>query len=188
MANAMRTQARETAKAKLERLTGKQQITNAVADRHLPPLKGEIGEGSASQGKAVNRAFGGWISGGMAKGRLDRAFAKGGRVKGKTTVNVIVGGGGQAATPPPPMPIPMPPPPPPGPPPGPPGGGGGGGNPLMQALAMRGAAAGGLGAPGPSPLMRKAGGRVPHKYTGGGESGIGRLEKIEAYGKRAREK
>src|SRR5215472_4575853 len=176
----MRTEARETAKAKLGRLTGKQFLTNAVADRGLPPLLGEIGGRSQSSGQSINRAFGGWIPGGQAKGRLDRA--RGGRVKGKTTVNVIVGGGGgQPAAPPIPPPPPPPPPPTGGPPPAMPPGGG---NPLMQALAMRGAGAGGP-PPGPSPMMRKRGGRT---YTAGAGSGPGREEKIAAYGKRAHEK
>jgi hypothetical protein len=116
------------------------------------------------------------------------AHAKGGKVgkgkKGGTTVNVIIAGGGDkgaggppggpppglAMPPKPPMP-PMPPPKPPGPPMGgpPPGMGGPGGPP-----------------PGPPPGMHAAGGRVGRMAGGsikhGSQGGLGRLEKIKAYG------
>jgi hypothetical protein len=89
------------------------------------------------------------------------AFAKGGRVKGKTTVNVIVapqGGGGQPPAPPmmpPPMPPPMPPQRPPMPPPG-------AGAPNVNVMPSGAAPMGPAGAPPPGvpPGLRARGGRV----------------------------
>jgi hypothetical protein len=92
-------------------------------------------------------------------------FAKGGRAKGKTTVNVIVapqggGAGGNPAPPPmmpPPaaMPPPMPPPRPPMPPPG-------AGAPNINVMPPGGAPMGPAGAPPPGipPGLRAKGGRV----------------------------
>jgi len=163
------TDAMESMKQKLSRLTGREDTVNAVKDRGLPLLRGDA---------ANNRASGGRVSGHAAPARLDRR-ANGGRVgKGKTTVNVIVGGGQQAPAPPalPPLPPPMPeappPPPPPAGPPPPPLGGGPPGPP------------GPAGPPGPPPMMRKAGGRVfdGNVDAGGAGSAGGRMAKIKAYG------
>lgn len=90
---------------------------------------------------------------------LVKGYAKGGKV----TVNVVVPGGGKESAPPMPPPI-LPPPP--GPPP------------------MAGPPSGGMPPPGLMPPGMKAGGRVSMK--GGAESGVGRLDKKRAYGKRAR--
>lgn len=108
--------------------------------------------------------------------RLDRKpYANGGRVgkKGATTVNVIVApqGGDQPPAPPPVMP--PGPPPPMMKPPGPMAGGPAGGPPEMP----------GMGAP---PMMRKHGGRVPHIISDGSGGGKGRLQKVAAYGDRAK--
>jgi hypothetical protein len=160
---------------------------------------------SNATGQSINRAFGGWIPGGTVGARLDRA--RGGRVNskkgGKTVVNVVVGhGGGQPGAAPPVMP-PIPPVPPPGAPmmpPRPPMA-----PPMMGPQGPMGpmgpmGSAGPPVPPGPPPQMRARGGRtgvgaafareagIKHEYTGGGDSGVGRLEKIKAYGKEARRK
>lgn len=109
----------------------------------------------------------------------------GGRAKGKTNINIIIGGkpGGEDHPQQPPQMPPFPPPPPAqgvpvaAPPPmAPPGGAPG--------------APGGMPAPGgpprpgmpPSPMMRKSGGRTTYPIDNGAGGGKGRLEKIKAYG------
>lgn len=110
-------------------------------------------------------ANGGAIPGRAAGGRLDKPSRhhKGGK-KG-TTVNVLVAGHGAPATPPmpamPPAGMNMAPPP--------------MARPPMAAPVM----------PPPGMMARKKGGRV--KYTGGAADGVGRMEKVENYGKKARQ-
>jgi hypothetical protein len=120
-----------------------------------------------------------------SKSQQNRALARkrGGSAgkAGKMSVNIVIapGGGHQdpaAAMPSPggPMPPPMPPPRPPMPPPGM------AGPPGMPPPGMP--------PGGPPPMMpppRKRGGRIDTQ--GGGGGGLGRLEKIEDYGKRAEE-
>ena len=100
----------------------------------------------------------------LAKDREGRAH--GGRTKGKTTVNVIIGGQ-KAMTPPaapPPMAAPPPPPRPPMPPPGmPPGGMPIGGAPLGAA---------GAPPPGAPPMLRARGGRIGKQWGGGMGGGM----------------
>jgi hypothetical protein len=125
----------------------------------------------------------GFMSGGQVYGDQSARNAgmkprkSGGRTKGKTNINIVIGGQpGQSASALPPMPMPVPggppmPPPmmPPGGPPMPPPGAG--------------------GPPMPPPGMpRKAGGRVKIESMcdGGSGGGVGRMAKIKAYGKQGK--
>ena len=143
--------------------------------------------------KKEHKKEGGFVHGGMPKQRLDKIsrqtakgdshdtfkenptnkdkYAKGGKVKskGKTQINVIVGGHGDApAAQPmpvmPPRPMPAPPMPPAGgmPPAGPPS-----------------------APPGMHPAMKRGGKVIKMDYASGG--GKGRLEKAERYGKKPKD-
>lgn len=123
---------------------------------------------------------------GVVGGR--EAHKRGGKAKGKgkTKINInIVPAAGGPSLPPmgmmkPPMPSIMPPRPPMAPPMAPsmapPAGGppmGAGGPPIPPAFAAAGA---------PRPMMRKSGGRTIHVIEHASGGGLGRLEKIKAYG------
>ena len=156
-------------------MPGEREYYNFIRDdfgrTNVGAPSGKGGIGSDETAEPTNQAKG---------GRVGRA--RGGRAKsakGKTVVNVIVGGkGDQQQPPPPPHPIMMPPPPPPPPPPqaasgpvpprppmmpppgpqGPPGPPGAGMPPGMP----------------PPGMMRARGGRIAEKYGSG--SGLGRME------------
>lgn len=118
------------------------------------------------------------------------ARAHGGRTKGKTNINIIIGRGHDAGAP---GSMPMPPgamPHPPVPPQFPPGQMPMGGMPPGGAPPMGGMPPSGPppGAMPPPPMGRKRGGRtVAHELAeegGGAGGGLGRLHKVEAYGPR----
>ena len=134
------------------------------------------------------RASGGSVSDGELEGTRPtggrKARKSGGRAKGKTNINIIIGSHGKEH--PPMLPPGMMPPPPPagglhqgmGPagamPPGgmPPGAGG----PPMPPPGMP------PSGPPPGMMPRKRGGRVHYPLHHGGGGGLGRLEKVKAYG------
>ena len=138
----------------------------------------------------ANAAIRGMMMGGKKSGGR-AAHAKGGKAKGKTHININVNtnpaGAGPMPMPPiglkPPMPLPMAPPM--APPPGAPMGGAGADPALLAALAggMKGPAPAPMGAgPAPMPMPRKSGGRTIHVINHASGGGLGRLEKIKAYG------
>lgn len=138
----------------------------------------------------ANAAIRGMMMGGMKKGGR-AAHAKGGKAKGKTHININVNTAPAGAGPMPMPPIglkpPMPPMAPPmAPPPGGPPMGAGADPALLAALAggMKGGPAPApIGAgPMPMPMPRKSGGRTIHVINHAAGGGLGRLEKIKAYG------
>jgi hypothetical protein len=163
--------------------------SDEAMDRKL--IKKMLAEEDKGESKAPGKASG---------GRIDK-FASGGRTKkkGNTNINIIVApqtdkGEGDAA----PGPMVLPPPdggmPPMGPPPG-------AGGPPAAPPNITNVMPPGAGGPGPSPGspaslppgLRKQGGRV-NTYAKGGkvpmkagaETGVGRKDKVKAYGKNAR--
>jgi hypothetical protein len=112
-----------------------------------------------------------------------QAHAKGGRTKGKTNINIIIGGGGQkppmgmmGGMPMPDAPVPqrMPPGGPQGGPPMPP--------PGMPPMPLGGPQGGPPMPPPGMPMPRKSGGRTSYPIDSGAGGGEARLEKIKAYG------
>jgi hypothetical protein len=106
-------QAKEMAKARLEKMGGKSsdrvdRLMRADGGRACKAIGGGMDEPDGDEFDS-----GAEMDGEGSKPRLDKP-SRGG---GKTTVNIIVGKGQEP--PPAPMAMPMPPPPPPGPPPGP---------------------------------------------------------------------
>jgi hypothetical protein len=138
------------------------------------------------------RKAGGSVSDGKLQGTRPQggrlARKSGGRTKGKTNINIIIGTGPKPAAGP--MGLPMPPPGMDGPaglhqgamPPG-------AGGPPPPMLPPGGAPPMGAGAPPMPPMMgRRSGGRVKYPITHAAGGGLGRLEKIEAYGHKAHSK
>ena len=164
---------------------------NAKSRLDKDAAEDDFGKANAGESDSSRPAFkrGGAVDGESAKPRMDRAARKsGGRVgKGKTNINIIIGGDkGQQQPQAVPVPVPaggppMQPPRPPMPPAG---------------LAGPQGMPPGAGAPGPMPpiparkcggrVEKAAGGMVPEKY--GSRSGEGRLEKIKTEGKMAKSK
>lgn len=158
-----------------------------------PPMK--KGGGVHPKGCKCHKCSGGMAKkggGSVSDGEMEgtrptggrKARKSGGRAKGKTNINIIIGSHGKEH--PPMMPPGMMPPPPPagglhqgmGPagamPPGgmPPGAGG----PPMPPPGMP------PSGPPPGMMPRKRGGRVHYPLHHGGGGGLGRLEKVKAYG------
>lgn len=148
MAHPFASQARSGSRAKFKAMVGKSGSGQSHPDE--PQDRKLIKQVMAERGYAE----GGSVSGGKSTPRADR-YARDGKV-GKVNINIVVP---QKESPPaPPMLPPIPPPGLAGPPPG--------GPPVPPGL----------------PMMRKAGGRVVKKarggrFTGGAETGTGRLEK-----------
>lgn len=157
-----------------------------LADRPAADRAGRKGDGKLRRGD-------GKVSADVADNPGRNAFARGGRTKGKgkTVVNVIVGGGRdgqqQGAGPMPPMmPPPMPPAAPPPPPPRPPQV-----MPMPMGMPSGAAPMGAAGAPPPGapPTLRARGGRIGSvapatKLPAGAGGGKGRLAKAKHEGQR----
>ena len=120
---------------------------------------------------------------GVVGGR--KAHAKGGKTKGKTNISInIMPQPSGAPMPPMGMKPPMPPIAPPMAPPagGPPMGGGASADPALLAALAGGMKGGPAPMPSPMPMPRKSGGRTIHVINHASGGGLGRLEKIKAYG------
>jgi len=131
--------------------------------------------GEAGRGLYVRQGYPHEVPG-VDGGRVARKH--GGSAKGKTNVNIMIHPHSGAAQPPvmPPMGGPMMPPPPPPRPQMPPMGSMpmGGGAPTLPPM--------GAARPGMPPIGRKMGGKVEHVIDHAAGGGLGRLEKIKAYG------
>jgi len=153
--------------------------------------KQQSAEGLCYGGKA-KKADGGKVFSGNSTTKIPGvvggrdARKRGGKTKGKTNISInIMPQAGGAPMPPMGMKPPMAPPvlPPIAPPAGAPPMGGAGSDPaLLAALAggMKGGAPASM--PAPMPMARKSGGRTIHVINHASGGGLGRLEKIKAYG------
>jgi hypothetical protein len=116
-----------------------------------------------------------------------KAHAKGGKAKGKTNINININtqpSGGKLPMPPAGglMPNMAPPMPPVAPPAGAPPMGGAPTDPALLAALAGGMKGGPVPMPAPMPMPRKSGGRTTHVIDHAAGGGLGRLEKIKAYG------
>ena len=114
-----------------------------------------------------------------------KAHKRGGKAKGKTNISInIMPQAGGAPMPPMGMKPPMPPiaPPMAPPPSGAPMGGGAPTDPALLAALAGGMKGGPAPMPAPMPMPRKSGGRTIHVINHASGGGLGRLEKIKAYG------
>lgn len=170
-------------------MTMKQWEASKADDKHdsQESMKG-LKKGGAASGRTMKYGGGGVFSGnsttkipGVVGGR--EAHAKGGRTKskgkGKTHINIIIGAHGAPAgggmMPNAPVPAPMSPRTPPMPEGGPP-------MPPMPPPGMMPPSAGGPPMPPPGMMPRKNGGRTIHVIDHAAGGGLGRKEKIKAYG------
>jgi hypothetical protein len=146
---------------------------------------GKADGGEAGRGLYVRQGYPHEVPG-VDGGRIARK--DGGRAKGKTNINIMINPKGAMDSVPPAMPPmggPMMPPPPPPPPPRPPLG-----VLPVGAMPMGGMPMPAMGAarPGMPPIGRKHGGNIPagmhtmHVIDNAAGGGLGRLEKIKAYG------
>lgn len=156
--------------ARVHKIAGKGAVTGVIESKVRKAITEHDKQLHGGARTHLKFAAGGSVPGMMPKPRMDKPSRKG--KKGGNTVNVIVASHG---APPPSAPM-MPPMP-----------AGGAMAPMARPPMPP------MAGPGPSMLpppgampMRKKGGAVKGFYTGGAATGVGREEKVETYGKKAK--